>query len=315
MEKEWKEKINVSLIYFNGSMWKQKCGSILEVVGKAGGNDYLVKFSKSPIFTAQPKEIKSGGVKDRNLPSVAGVGYMSYGKYVAKINRKNTPAYEVWRGILRRCYDTSAKNWYNYGGVGITVHHDWHNFQNFAKWYYHNKKLLSVKENTKFDVDKDLKGGRTYSEDNCTLLPYKLNNFIQVQDSMAGDVGYRKNVKSGITTTISLLGKQIYIDAFKDQKDANEYYRIAKSYVTHLVCDVYLELDLITYSTCRILKQRYGNVTKEETLKLLSVSSSFEGRIKDLLRINGNLLTRVRGKVNQEIYESSKYNLPEGIPK
>lgn len=110
-------------------------------------------------------------------PVIYGVGFLGDGKYVAKVgNKQHTPAYEVWRGIIRRCYDVNFDSCYSrYGGAGIIVIKDWHNFQNFAEWYYNGcAKLPDIS----LEVDKDLNGGKIYSPDNCVLLPYKLNNFI-----------------------------------------------------------------------------------------------------------------------------------------
>ncbi|AUR94226.1 hypothetical protein NVP1193O_095 [Vibrio phage 1.193.O._10N.286.52.C6] len=297
--------MNKSKVYYNGSKWVQSCGNSVEVLDKLKGNNYLVKFEDSPPFSAQPKEIKTGAIKNRNIFSVLGVGRIGYGEFPAKVGSKNTKAYDAWRGILRRCYDPAFKCYPRYGGRGITMEKGWLCFQSFAKWYYESfaDKPTHL---TSFDIDKDLRGGMSYSEHNCTLLPYKLNNFIQVQDSMVGDMGYVKNYRNPynrITTTISLLGKQIYIHAFLSQAEANEYYDIAKRYVSTLVADKYLELGLISDEVCTLIKTRYGSTTQEEVTKLLSVSASFKKRLHGVVDNESNLLCRVKGKVNSEIYK------------
>ena len=33
--------------------------------------------------------------------------------------------YNIWAGMIRRCYDTSKDNYHNYGGKGITVYQSW----------------------------------------------------------------------------------------------------------------------------------------------------------------------------------------------
>ncbi len=296
----------VSKVYPDGSLWLQNQGTELEVLQHLGDADFLVKFEDSPVFKAQAKEIKNGCVRDHNIPDVVSVGWRGWGKYQAKIGNKNTQAYEVWRGILRRCYDVNAKNYGSYGGSGITVERYWHNFQNFAEWYYTQTSNFNPDKLMQFNVDKDLKGGYEYSESNCTLLPYKLNSFIQVQDCMTGDMGYIKNYRNPynrITTTISFLGKQIFLGAFHSQKDANTYYDLGKRYVTTLLAERYLEMGLISKETSEMLKHRYGKVYSSEVQQLLSISGTLETRIQGVLEFEENLLARVKGKVNSEIYK------------
>lgn len=48
--------------------------------------------------------------------------------------------YNIWRGILKRCYLKSSKDYKNYGGRGITVCDEWKNdFKAFYNWAMANK--------------------------------------------------------------------------------------------------------------------------------------------------------------------------------
>lgn len=293
----------VSRTYPNGSLWLQENGRYVEVVEHLDNANFLVKFENSPVFKSQSKEIRGGKVKDRMIPSVCGVGLMGWGDFPAKVGKSNTPAYEVWRGVIRRCYDENWEQYYSYGGAGVTVSDSWKNFQNFAAWYYTEKSKFPETYTTKFDLDKDLKGGREYSEENCTLVPYKLNNFIQVQDSISGDAGYIKPKHKSITTTISLLGRQIYLKSFKTQEEANIYYNIAKRYVTKIVAEAYLKIGLITKETYNLLIQRYGKVSDSEVTKLLALNSTLKSRIHGIVENPENLLSRTKGKLDRDIYK------------
>ena len=42
--------------------------------------------------------------------------------------------YHSWKAMLRRCEDEKNKYFYNYGGRGIKVCDEWHDFETFAKW-------------------------------------------------------------------------------------------------------------------------------------------------------------------------------------
>lgn len=46
----------------------------------------------------------------------------------------NTRLYGVWRGMKARCKNPETEQFKNYGGRGITVCSEWHDFQVFYKW-------------------------------------------------------------------------------------------------------------------------------------------------------------------------------------
>lgn len=79
--------------------------------------------------------------------------------------------------MLRRCYDKEFQL-KNKSYQGCTVCEEWHNFQNFAEWFYQNY----------FDgacLDKDLLccGNKTYSPDKCCLITRSLNSFLVVNNN------------------------------------------------------------------------------------------------------------------------------------
>ena len=50
-------------------------------------------------------------------------------------NRKATRLYRIWRGMINRCYNTTAINYNLYGGRGITICEEWRNdFAAFQEW-------------------------------------------------------------------------------------------------------------------------------------------------------------------------------------
>ena len=50
-----------------------------------------------------------------------------------KRNRKPTKTYVVWQNMMARCYNSSNPAFNRYGGRGILVCDDWHNYSNFLK--------------------------------------------------------------------------------------------------------------------------------------------------------------------------------------
>lgn len=91
-------------------------------------------------------------------PSVWGVGYRGVGDYAT-----THPSYKIWQAMLQRCYSKEFRQYHNYGGKGVTVCEDWHNFQNFAKWYDDN--YIEG-----YHLDKDAGGGMEYSPSTCTFM-------------------------------------------------------------------------------------------------------------------------------------------------
>lgn len=115
--------------------------------------------------------IRNGGVKDRLSPSVHGVGFVGDGKYATSVNGKNNDAYLSWQRMIGRCYDENYIHSYLYKDVSVCK--EWHNFQNFAEWFYANY----PKDGKKYHLDKDIKikGNRIYSPDTCMFVTAEEN--------------------------------------------------------------------------------------------------------------------------------------------
>lgn len=185
------------------------------------------------------KELKLGKVKDPTAPHVSGVGYLGIGDYTvtdeAFGKKRNSDAYEVWNGMLKRCYN---KEWQSKQGrtsyIGVTVAPEWHCFQNFAKWYYDNRPTYED-----FALDKDLKiiGNREYSPEVCTFVPVQVNSlFTGTQDDrdLPRGVHFCNTKKKFIVQlhngelTKNGNNKQSYLGAYDDVDLAIKVYRDAK---------------------------------------------------------------------------------------
>ena len=120
--------------------------------------------------------IRKGSVKDLLSPSVYGVGCVGIGKHETKINGRNTKPYDTWNSMLTRCYSQkSMMRSPTYHDV--TVCEEWHNFQNFADWFY-----VNYAKGLHLDKDVKVKGNKIYSPDTCLFIT-KANNSIQAKAS------------------------------------------------------------------------------------------------------------------------------------
>lgn len=156
-----------------GDVYETKhCGKLV-VISDGGSHNVQVRFINTGYETVTRREhIKSGSVKDRLMRTVFGVGYIGGTKYKSYENGKEPKSYRAWFGMMQRCYcDNIHKKRPTY--KGCTVCEEWHNYQNFAEWYYENH----PSDGKKYHIDKDIliEGNKHYSPDTCMFVTIKEN--------------------------------------------------------------------------------------------------------------------------------------------
>ena len=67
-------------------------------------------------------------------PTVYKIGYLGKGYYVP-----SQPYYEIWKQMLRRCYDFKNQEIKHPSYIECSVHESWLNYQNFGKFCIDNK--------------------------------------------------------------------------------------------------------------------------------------------------------------------------------
>lgn len=157
---------------------------ILNVSDKREGQYYDIQFFKTNYIKkdVNKKEILNGKVYDPYFPSNSNHGFIGEGKYE---KTKDSFPYSTWDKILRRCYNEKEFNYMSYGGKGTKVHEKWYNFQNFAEWFYKNKKK-------DWELDKDIIcnikniSPKIYSEDTCIFIPPYINGFLSTDRPSVG---------------------------------------------------------------------------------------------------------------------------------
>lgn len=152
------------------------CGQVV-VVDYQNCHNIIIRFDDGTEVSVESANLRNGQVRNKNQPSVHGVGFLSYGPFVGYRNNKQTPEYRAWIAMMDRCYGNRAAN---PAYEGCIVHQDWHNFQTFAAWYTTHKNY-----NKGFELDKDLSvfGNKQYGPEYCDLIPREVN--LSLMDSGA----------------------------------------------------------------------------------------------------------------------------------
>lgn len=99
---------------------------------------------------------KSCGCLQREVARAAGDRTRTHGM-------TNTSTYHIWCGMIARCHNERAKDFYRYGAVGITVCDRWRDFENFLADMGPRPPGLTL------DRCDNSKG---YSQDNCRWATY-----------------------------------------------------------------------------------------------------------------------------------------------
>lgn len=148
----------------------------------------------------------------------------------------NHQAYDVWSGMLQRCYDPKFQSAHPHY-TGCTVCDEWLTFTKFFVWWKEN-----IVEG--WDLDKDFMspGNRIYSPEKCLFIPKFLNYFITAKTG-------RRNLPMGVHSipkigkykaAIRKNGDYVHLGVFSTAEEANRAWLIAKleiSFSYKEICD------------------------------------------------------------------------------
>lgn len=211
-------------------------GSEMTIIEYNGTRDITVMFEEGFCAKTQYINFQTGHVKNPYDKSVYGVGYVGEGIYKPKFNKERTPEYSAWQGLLKRCYDEKYhKKQPTY--IECTVAEEWHNFQEFARWF--NENYYEV-DGQRMCLDKDIliKGNKVYSQETCIFVPQNINNLFTKRESQRGDlpIGVTFHKKSNkFTSQVNNGSGLVYLGLFENKYDA---FRTYKTYKENIIKDI-----------------------------------------------------------------------------
>ena len=158
---------------------------------------------------------------------IYGIGFNTKEKYKVEEAGKNTVAYGAWHNMIKRCYhpDTQEKN-PTYKGCSVDPR--WHNYQDFAEWYYEHPY-----SNKGYQLDKDLlvPKNKIYSPDLCCFVPSQINMLLVDRAALRGllpqGVDFHK-ANGRFRAKLKKDGKTCHLGYFDCPDKAHQVYREAK---------------------------------------------------------------------------------------
>lgn len=214
-----------------GREFETNCSGKCFIIDYKGKYDVTVMFY-DPIYVTNVRfgNLERGKAVNKMLRSVYGVGYIGDGDYSKK---RNEDCYSFWSNMLGRVYGkVSGRFLPTY--IDAEVCEGWHNFQNFAEWYYSQEFSKSKDENgNKYQLDKDIliKGNKVYSPETCCFVPQEINSLILKNDAKRGNypLGVTYDRERYLFRAVhNVQGKQKFLGRFSTPEEAFLAYKTAK---------------------------------------------------------------------------------------
>ncbi|WP_425203656.1 hypothetical protein [Priestia megaterium] len=243
----------VSNIERVGKVNKNRFGSVMKVMTYNSSSDIIVKFENEVLVHTNWQAFQNGKVENPYDKSVCGIGYIGEGKYQSFKEGKITPQYKSWKSMLVRCYGNSKIDNYE----ECFVCDEWHNFQNFGKWYDENYYKIN-EERMELDKDILLKGNKIYSSKTSVFVPRFINCLFTKSNKARGTLPigvsyvnktdkYRVRCNDGKKATVYLGLYSSLDEAFNVYKNYKEktIKQIAEEYRENIPSNLYSAM--ITY--------------------------------------------------------------------
>lgn len=132
-------------------------------------------------------------------------------------------SYELWSGILGRCYSKSRLKTYP-ANRGLSVCEEWLTFSNFKRYYdkHYRKGTLLNRSILKPD-------NRIYSPEHCRFVPTHVHRLLACPNSKETEHEQGVYLQKGkLYTSVSKYGKKVTAGPFDTKQEAYVAYKASK---------------------------------------------------------------------------------------
>lgn len=209
----------------------------MKVIAYRSAEDIDIEFLDNFHYVKEHQSyvnFKNGSVKNPYDKTLHGIGYLGVGKYVSRVDGKRPHCYGVWDAIIDRCYCNKEK--YPAYCDQTIVCDEWHNYQNFARWYEENE----YECNGRLHVDKDIlyPGNKIYSPYHCLLVPQRINMLFANKPNKRGLPNGIREEKGGYTARYN--GKELGV--YGTIEEAYGVYAETKERAIKQIADEYINI-------------------------------------------------------------------------
>lgn len=214
----------------------------MKIIKYINNKDITIQFEDGCITNTTYQCFKEGNIISPYDKTICGVGYLGEGIYSIKINNILSKEYKEWYSMINRCYSDKYKsNKPTYKCCSVSE--EWHNFQNFAKWFHENYYKV---ESEQMNLDKDIlyKGNKIYSPNTCVFVPRNINLLFIKSDASRGEypigVNFNKKDNNYMARCCTNDGKRDIIGLYTTPEEAfYDGYKPFKEKVIKKVADTY----------------------------------------------------------------------------
>jgi hypothetical protein len=217
-----------------GEVSKNKHGSLMTIIKYNNATDIEVYFENGFTTNCTYNQFKCSNLSSPLDKTCYGIGYFGEGKY------SKHKSYDIWRGMFTRCYDEKYLAKYT-TYIGCTVCEEWHNYQNFAKWYDENYYIILGK-NMELDKDILIKGNKIYSPETCVFVPQDVNYLFTKTNKLRGKypIGVSLTRDNKFATSCNDGNKELkYLGRYNTPEEAFEVYKKYKEKIIKQIAEEY----------------------------------------------------------------------------
>lgn len=248
-KKQIDPRIQRSKIKYEGQIYFNNFGTPYKVIEYIKRDNVIIEFQDEYKYhkTTDIKSILNGNVLNPYDKNTFGVGYYGFDrvKNHSKLKSKQYHTYNVWHGMLERCYDNKYQE-KSPTYKGCTVCDEWLSFKNFSDWY--EPHYYEV-EGQQMCIDKDIlfKGNKIYSPQTCCIVPNEVNVLFTKTDKKRGKypIGvhhHSRNKKYCAQCKIGGGKPQKYLGSFNTPEEAFVAYKIFKENYIKKIADKYKDV-------------------------------------------------------------------------